>query len=286
MNNPLGRRDMAHEDRTFAEDGDLVAYLDGELPPERRAALEEKMAGDPALADRLSVLQSGGRPFRQAFDAVLKAAPVERLSAALEQELQLQRNRSLGGRRLPAWAAIAASLTILVVGLGAGYTLRSFDTPAMPEDGVRGEEADSGAWGQMLASDLALYTPESLALIEPGQTPTDSELQAIGAKLNVSLSAERLALPGLTLKQARLLAFRDTPFIQLVYLDPQHGPVAFCIFASSGGIETPESTSSAGMNLVYWANDRESYMLIGRAPAPDLQGLAGSLAKKFPPSQA
>jgi anti-sigma factor RsiW len=286
MNNQSGRRDMAHEDRTFAEDGDLVAYIDGELPPERRAALEEKIAGDPALADRLRILQSGGRPFRQAFDAVLEAAPLERLSAALEHDLRRRRNRSSAGRRLPAWTAVAASLVILSVGLGAGYTLRSFGIPGLTEDGVRGEEADSGAWGQMLASDLALYTPESLAMIGPGQTPTDSELGAVGAKLNVALSADRLALPGLALKQARLLAFRDTPFIQLVYLDPQHGPVAFCIFAKSGGIEAPESSRSAGMNLVYWANDRESYMLIGRAPTRDLQDLAGSLARKFPPSPA
>ena len=278
---------MAHEDRTdLADDGDLVAYLDGELPPKARAALEEKIARDPALANRLAVLQSGERPFRQAFDAVLEAAPAGRLAAMFDEELRRGKGRRPARRQLPAWAAIAASFVMLVAGLGVGYGVGSIGVPKFLEGAIGDREAELGAWGQMLASDLARYTPESLAMIGPEQAPSDDALKALGAKLDVALSADRLALPGLALKQARLLAFRGTPFIQLIYSDPQHGAVAFCIFAESGGVEAPESSRTAGMNLVYWTDDRQSYMLIGSAPVPDLQNLAGSLAKTFPPSDA
>ena len=277
---------MAREDRTTFDDSDLVAYLDGELPSEVRAALEERIARDAALGERLSTLQAGGLPFRQTFDAVLGAAPKERLAAMLERELRQRQNRRDGRRKPPAWAAVAASLVMLVGGLGAGYGLRSYDMLAFLHGQAGDEEIDTGAWGEMLASNLALYTPESLAMIGPQETPSDAELSALGAKLDVTLSADRLALPGLTLKQARLLAYQNTPFIQLVYLDPQHGAVAFCIFASGGGVEAPENATAAGMNLMYWTNDRDSYMLIGRAPARELQDLAGSLARAFPPAHA
>jgi anti-sigma factor RsiW len=273
---------MTHEDnQTLPEDGDLVGYLDGALTREARGALQEKIARDPALAERLRILQAGGRPFRQAFDAVLDAAPAGRLAAMLEMELRRRHDSGVRQRRLPAWAAIAASLVMLVAGLGAGYGLRTFGVPFVKSEA--GAEADSGAWETMLASDLALYSPEGLAMIGPGGAPSDAELAAIGAKLNVTLSASRLALPGLTLKQARLLAFDGAPFAQLVYLDPQHGPVAFCIFASHGGAEAPEAKARAGMNLVYWSSARAGYMLIGQAPVRALQDLATDLVKAFPP---
>lgn len=273
---------MAREDRTpFADDADLVALLDGELASDARAALQERLAHESALAERLQMLEAGGRPFRKAFDGVLDAAPTGRLSAMLERELQVPSRRALR-RGLPVWAAIAASLVLFVAGLGAGQGLRSFDVSEL-----FGEwDGNTGGWAEMLAGDLALYTPQSLAMITPDRKPSDAELKTIGADLDVGLSNDRLALPGLALKQARLLAYRGTPFIQLVYLDPQHGAVAFCIFASGRAAEAPESLTSAGMNVVYWRKAGKGYMLIGHAPPAELQGLAGALAKEFPPADA
>ena len=37
---------------------DLHAYIDGELSPERAAAVEAAMAGDPALAERVRDFQA------------------------------------------------------------------------------------------------------------------------------------------------------------------------------------------------------------------------------------
>lgn len=274
---------MVHEDRTpFAYDADLVAFLDGGLTAEGRAELKERLAREPSLAERLRVLEAGGRPFRQTFDALLGSAPTDRLSAMLEREFRRPTRRPVR-RRLPNWAAMAAGLVLLVVGFGAGQRLRSFDVSELLEFG--GWD-NTSSWAEMLAGDLALYTPQFLATIAPDRTPSDSELSQIGAGLDVVLSNDRLSLPGLALKQARLLAYQDTPFIQLVYLDPQHGAVAFCIFASGDSAEGPESLTSAGMNVVYWRRDGKGYMLIGDTPPDDLRGLAGTLAEVFSPEPA
>ncbi len=283
MSKTSERHGAVYGDRTpFADDADLVAFLDGELMPEARAVLQERLLCEPVLAERMRMLEAGRRPFRKAFDAVLDAAPTDRLSAMLENELR-RPHSSPARRRLPTWAAIAASLVLFVVGFGAGQTLRSFDISAL----IGGwEDGDIGGWANMLASDLALYTPQSLAMIPSDRTPSNGELEAIGAGLDVALSNDRLAVPGLALKQARLLAYQGTPFIQLVYLDPQNGAVAFCIFSSSGAADGPDSLISAGMNVVYWRIEGKSYMLIGHAPATELQVLADALAKKFSPTDA
>jgi anti-sigma factor RsiW len=62
-------------------DARLVAFLDGELSSAERTALASALEGDPELRERLDLLESGGRPFKQAFDVLLEAAPDDRLQA-------------------------------------------------------------------------------------------------------------------------------------------------------------------------------------------------------------
>ena len=53
----------------------LLAYVDGELPPQRRAAVEAAIAADPALAAMAAHLQASRLPYFQAF-AQQAAVPV------------------------------------------------------------------------------------------------------------------------------------------------------------------------------------------------------------------
>jgi anti-sigma factor RsiW len=57
---------------------DLHAYIDGELSPERAAAVEAAMAGDPALAERVRDFQADRQAladtYRRLSDAPVPAA--------------------------------------------------------------------------------------------------------------------------------------------------------------------------------------------------------------------
>ena len=57
---------------------DLHAYIDGELSPERAAAVEAAMAGDPALAERVRDFQADRQAlvdtYRRLADAPVPAA--------------------------------------------------------------------------------------------------------------------------------------------------------------------------------------------------------------------
>lgn len=114
-------------------DEELIAFLDGELPDDRLAAVEAALAADPALADRAEALAASDHAVRAAFDAVLKepvppallaaatpATPAVIDLAAVRAARQQERAAPVAGR-LRWWqpAALAASLAIgFVIGNG------------------------------------------------------------------------------------------------------------------------------------------------------------------------
>src|SRR5690349_13561106 len=74
-------------DETGPDDVGLVAYLDGVLAAEDHAAMDRRLATEPALRARLDVLSRGDRPYREAFDVMTSTAPKARLEAMLAEAL-------------------------------------------------------------------------------------------------------------------------------------------------------------------------------------------------------
>lgn len=91
---------------------ELAALADGSLPPERRAALEARVAASPELADRLAEQDRAVMLTRTA------SADVE-APAALRARIEAQRpaRRMPVSRRLVAVGAAAAVAVVVVVGL-------------------------------------------------------------------------------------------------------------------------------------------------------------------------
>ena len=102
--------------RRRQEDGEqleeLAALADGSLPPERRAALEARVAASPELADLLAEQDRAVMLTRTA------SAEVE-APAALRARIDAQRRarRMPASRRLAAVGAAAAVAVVLVIGL-------------------------------------------------------------------------------------------------------------------------------------------------------------------------
>jgi hypothetical protein len=138
----------------------LMAYADGELDSVTRGAIEEALAGDPALARAVERHRAMAARVRGAHGSVLDepvperlatlvagtaAAPVSGLATRLGE-----RGSRAGQWRLPAWAAAAASL---VVGLFVGFFLAR--EPAVPYAESGGALVARGALDTALTSQLA-----------------------------------------------------------------------------------------------------------------------------------
>ena len=114
---------------SHVDEGTLHAYLDGELPPAERTALETHLADCATCRTTLTE----ERALRERASAVLGSArPAERPAPPLEQLRRESKRSPWRVRRSFAWAAS------LALALGLGYSLRTprasapLQTPAEP----------------------------------------------------------------------------------------------------------------------------------------------------------
>lgn len=253
------------------DDGLLTAYLDSALSTSARAALETRLGAEPALKARLDQLGRGGRDFRAAFDGLLAVAPEEKLAAMLAGLSARHAGARQAERSRPRWAmAIAAALAIFVVGGVVGYVLPSLTQRPAPLPG----------WRQVVAEYQGLTTTATLAAIPENGAMVSEELGAIGGKLALDLTQDKLALPNAALKRAQLFEFRGRPLVQLAYLTADNGPVAFCIIANGRPDEARAFETREGFNIVFWTDRGHGYMLLGKAPRATLEAYADDLAAR------
>jgi hypothetical protein len=121
---------------------ELAALADGSLAPERRAALEARVAASPELAHRLAEQQQAVELARSAVDGV--EAPAA-LRARIDAERRLPRVSTSRRLVLTGVAAAAVAVVALAVGLVAfdsGTTGERFHAALAPTDlapGASGE---------------------------------------------------------------------------------------------------------------------------------------------------
>ncbi len=157
----------------------LMAYADGELDAETRAAIERRMAADPDIARRVAQHLMLARRIGAAFDPVLREAVPDRLKDAAAGSADARAAAAAGTGTVvdlsklraakvarpartwfwPQWSAIAASL---VVGVLAGRMVLPDRPPAQmgaDGDGIVARGALERALSTQLASTQAGNAP-------------------------------------------------------------------------------------------------------------------------------
>jgi anti-sigma factor RsiW len=117
---------MAEPVHNAPGDDVLAAYIDGELDAEAHKAVDAALAADPATRTRLDALKAGNRPYKDAFQLVLDAAPTERLAANLAR-IAPRRADSPPPRRV--WLSAAAVL-LFASGVAIGTVTNRAIPPA------------------------------------------------------------------------------------------------------------------------------------------------------------
>ena len=252
----------------------LVAYLDGQLAPEVHQELEQRLRTDASLSARLAALAEVSQPLRVSFDALLEAAPRQRLEAALEAALA--KAPQPRDHRYRQMLAAAAALLLLIFGGVAGYFVAKAPIDLFEEADTFEEE-----WIAAVAGQLSLYDAASVASIQVNDAEQKAQLSKLGEVLKLDLSAPKAALEGLTLKRAELLHFQGRSVVELLYASEEHGPVALCIAAEPGGEGEGEVESRNNLNYMYWAAGGRRFLMIGAAPAKRIDALADVIAERF-----
>ncbi len=99
----------------------------------------------------------------------------------------------------------------------------------------------------------------------------------LGKTLKRPVPVPDLREQGLTFQGARLLGINEKPVAQLVYLDAEGRPLAFCLIPSTGVAQEPMLSTDRDLNLIAWRDGQHGYALVGWSDPERLETLKDTI---------
>jgi anti-sigma factor RsiW len=246
---------MTERDIPVTED-ELHAYVDGELPADRIAAVQDWLASHPDDAQRVEAWRSMGEELHRRYDAVLDEPTPRRL----DPDRLVWRSR----RRL--WSAAAAAALAFVIGSGAGWMARNaFATGLDPMETLRGEAVAAHK----------LYTGEVRHPIEVSGNE-EHLLPWLSKRVGTTLRAPDLSAQGFRLLGGRLLPGLSAPAALFMYESASGERVTlYCttLKAPTSGLAYREDGTTGS---VRWTEDDYGWVVSGPASRERLKAVASA----------
>jgi anti-sigma factor RsiW len=247
-------------------EAELHAWVDGQLAPPRRAAVEAYLALHPAEATRLQAYRDQNAGLRALFQPVLEEA----LPPVLARAPQAR----------SAWPLLrmAAMLALTLGGGAAGWWLHDVSAA-----GAR----DSGAPAQLAAATLparaalahAVYTPEVRHPVEVGADQQAHLVAWLSKRLGAPLKAPQLGAQGWELEGGRLLPGQSGPVAQLMYRDA--GGARLTLYVSTEQQHAHETgfrfAREGEVSVFYWIDGAYGYALSGNLDKAALAAVANAV---------
>ena len=252
---------MIDRETPVTED-ELHAYVDGELPADRREAVGAWLAANPEQAALVAAWRAQADSIRARYGDVVNEPVPQRL-----QLDQIIRNDITSSRmRGRTWAsmAAAAALVAFIAGGGAGWYARDVTTTAQP------------VFDKFTAEALDAYRLYVVEVRHPVEVP-GSELahlkQWLSRRVGHELNIPDLSSIGLKLVGGRLLPGPTGAAAFYMY----EGPTGerFTIFCGkAGGPETALHFKSADQFASFtWVDDKVGYVVSGPADRERLEAV-------------
>ena len=242
-------------------DETLVAYLEGTLDAGEARAIEDAVADDPTLEQRLMALD----PFAPVVKQVFEAVPAQTPHVDLPDTYASTPASSVAG----SWRLLAVAASVAVIAVSATFWVT--------------RPAEMG-WAEQAAIYQSLYVPDTIATLDNSPAALDVQFAQAEEQLGRSLNRNALeALPGLDLKRAQVLSFKGKPLIQIVFADAQGQPLAFCVIRQGPAAPNKdvEQAVLSGLATATWAQGGYGYMLLGSDAQTDLGGQLDTLTALF-----
>jgi anti-sigma factor RsiW len=250
------------------DDAEIHAYVDGQLTPDRAAAIEAALLREPELAARVAGLRELNAALRDAFDPILTEPIPERLLAAAT----MPKGRAAAARRwfMPIFAAAAT----LVLGLGLGWTMRG---TLIEESGTPTTFARQAAFTH------ALYAADVRRPVEVWANEEKGLVTWLTKRLGHSVHAPDLNALGYALVGGRLVAGNEKPTGLFMYenADKQRLTLQVRKDTKHIGAKPGGSGDTAfryavenGVGVFYWVDDECGYALSGSFDRAQLLALA------------
>lgn len=222
---------------------ELHAYIDDELPVERRGDVEAWLATHPDDADRVQSWRMMAADLHARYDGVA--------SEPVPQRLELERL----GRQPRRWlyGAIAASLVMFVAGGAVGWA-------------VRGATAASSLYQNFTDDALDAHRLYVVDMRHPVEVPGDEKAhlqQWLTRRCGWTVQAPELEASGLKLVGGRLLPGPNGPASFLMY-ETASGE-RFTVYAAKAATNASQMryTSQDNNGALFWADRGVGYVVSG-----------------------
>jgi anti-sigma factor RsiW len=247
-------------DPNVTED-ELHAYVDGELPADRRAAVEQWLASHPDDAVRVAAWHAQADAIRARYDAVAAEPVPQRFDLAVLARKERKWSR----------VAVAATLAAFILGGGAGWFGRSFVDGAGPTLNLTVEAFEAHR----------LYIGEVRHPIEV-KAGEEHLNRWLSRRIGYPMPTPNLGPLGLKLLGGRLLPGNAGRPAALYMYEGATGE-RFTVYSRRDA--APQSAlryrASGPIGSFFWVEDEQAFVVSGPAEKARLQKIAESVYEQI-----
>ena len=249
---------------TSMSDEDLHAYIDGELDPGRRAAIEAYLADHPEEAARFAAYREQQDALHRAFDPVLD----ESIPPGM-----MRQPRDVGWSWLSHAAAVLVG--ILVGAAGSWWVVTG--------DSEQAEQSHEFAARAVVAH--AVYTPEVRHPVEVWAGERTHLVKWLSKRLGASVVVPTLAGSGFELVGGRLLPGHKVPVAHFMYENEAGERVTIYMrtFGGEGAEISFHYRRDDDIGVFYWVNKGMGYAIAGQMEKESLLSVAKLAYREIDP---
>ena len=256
-------------------DDELHALVDGQLAPDRRAAVAEALARDPAIAAQVAAWHTQRDALRRLHGELLDAPIPASLVSALKRNLPRQARRSSWMR----WGGMAAGVLVAFAAGWLGNAQWSAQRTASAQL-ARAPAMREFVHDASIAH--AVYAPEKRHPVEVAAAEQQHLVQWLSKRLDRPLKVPDLTTMGYTLVGGRLLPGETGARAQFMFEDAAGERVTLYIGtldAHAAGTAASRETafrfaSEGPVSSFYWVDQGFGYAVAGKLPRDVLLKLA------------
>ncbi|HTH95276.1 MAG TPA: anti-sigma factor [Rhodocyclaceae bacterium] len=251
-------------------DEELNAYLDGELPTQRRLEVEALLAEYPELAATLNAYRQQDQGIKALFNPVLN------------EEIPVRFTRATSATtRFRAWPLsslqrIAASVLLVVASGSAGWLARGAWTPDTPSHDIAAIDNTLATLPHQAAIAHVVYSPDMKRPVEISAEHEDQLITWLSKRLNANVRPPSLGMLGYDLIGGRLLPGASGPVAQFMYNDAAGRRVT--LYVSTDNPRNQETAfrfaQEGPVNVFYWIDGKFGYALSADMDKAELAKLA------------
>jgi anti-sigma factor RsiW len=244
---------------------DLHAYVDGQLPAERREIVEDHLRQNPDAAQRVADFQAQRQAIRAAF-----ASPA---ADKLPPQLSLAHIIAHRGRRSRTpWLVAASVLLALGIGVGTGWFLHGMAADGQTQRAI-------ALLSQEALTSHVVYAVDVRHPIEVPGSEAPHLQQWLSNRLKRVVVAPDLSALGYHLVGGRLLATEHGGAAALlIYDDGNRNRISVLLRPMTPDLRTPgEAIQRDGVNGLAWIANGLGIAVVAALPESDLTPLAAQI---------